>query len=220
MLLIQNKRVNWDTCQIGIPGATAKDKENRRIPFNPKGRLAAILKRRATLGPDAFVFGSTNGAYQPTIQTAWETLKLLANGIEPKAGEEGVKMEPEAAATIDLRWHDLRHEGACRLLADGVDIRIIQLMLGHASIQQTQRYLNVTDEELRKRIGGELEEPRRPLRSGIRTAECSLDCLGQIVPILSHGGTRKCGSSGWIRTSNPPVNSVMQVIGLAGSSCR
>jgi len=47
-----------------------------------------------------------------------------------------------------LRWNDLRHEGACRLLTDGVDIRIIQLMLGHASIQQTQRYLNVTDEEL------------------------------------------------------------------------
>ena len=46
MLLIQNKRVNWETCQIGIPGATAKDKENRRTPFNPKGRLAAILKRR------------------------------------------------------------------------------------------------------------------------------------------------------------------------------
>jgi integrase len=36
MLLIQNKRVNWDTCQIGIPGATAKDRENRRIPFNPR----------------------------------------------------------------------------------------------------------------------------------------------------------------------------------------
>ena len=43
MLLIQNKRVNWESCQIGIPGATAKDKENRRIPFNPEGRLAAIL---------------------------------------------------------------------------------------------------------------------------------------------------------------------------------
>jgi site-specific recombinase XerD len=41
---------------------------------------------------------------------------------------------------IDLRWHDLRHEGTCRLLADGVDIRLIQLMLGHASIPQTQRY--------------------------------------------------------------------------------
>ena len=32
---------------------------------------------------------------------------------------------------------------------------------------------------------------------------------------------RRCFcSSGWIRTSNPPVNSVMQVVGLAGSSCR
>jgi len=35
-----------------------------------------------------------------------------------------------------------------------MDIRIIQLMLGHASIQQTHRYLNVTDEELRR--GSEL----------------------------------------------------------------
>ena len=50
MLLIQNKRVNWDSCQINIPGATAKDKKNRRIPFNPKGRLAAILRRRNALG--------------------------------------------------------------------------------------------------------------------------------------------------------------------------
>jgi hypothetical protein len=28
------------------------------------------------------------------------------------------------------------------------------------------------------------------------------------------------GSSAWIRTRNPPVNSVTQVLGLAGSSCR
>jgi integrase len=150
MLLIQNKRVNWDTCQIGIPGVTAKDKENRRIPFNPRGRLAAILKRRAALGPEAYVFGSATGTYQSTIQTAWETLKRLANGIEPKSRTEDARWNQEQLRRIDLRWHDIRHEGACRLLADGVDIRIIQLMLGHASIQQTQRYLNVTDEELRR----------------------------------------------------------------------
>src|SRR5207237_8224323 len=63
MLLIQNKRVNWETYQIGIPGATAKDKENRRIPFNPKGRLAAILDRRQAIEPDAYVFGTTAGEY-------------------------------------------------------------------------------------------------------------------------------------------------------------
>jgi integrase len=123
MLLIQNRRVNWDTCQIGIPGATTKDKENRRVPFNPKGRLAAVLTRRATLGPDAFVFGSESGAYQPNIQTAWETLKLLAYGYKPKTGRTGSVWNREQLQRIDLRWHDLRHEGACRLLAGGVDRR-------------------------------------------------------------------------------------------------
>src|SRR5690349_369822 len=162
--LVLNKRINWDTCQIGIPGATAKDKENRRIPFNPNGRLAAVLQRRATLGPDAYVFGSVNGEHQPTIQTAWETLKLLANGVTPKAGKEGSDWNAEQLRRIDLRWHDLRHEGACRLLADGVDIRIIQLMLGHASIQQTQRYLNVTDEELRRGLEVSWKNESRPLR--------------------------------------------------------
>jgi integrase len=106
MLMIQNKRVNWETCQIGIPGATAKDTENRRIPFNPKGRIAAIVERRTALGPDAFVFGSANGIYQPNIQTAWETLRLLANGIDPKPGREGAQWNREQLERIDLRQHD------------------------------------------------------------------------------------------------------------------
>ena len=105
-----------------------------------------------------------NGEHQPTIQTAWETLKLLANGIEPRSEKEGEEWNRQQLQRIDLRWHDLRHEGACRLHADGVDIRIIQLMLGHASIQQTQRYLNVTDEELRKGLEVSWKNQGRPLR--------------------------------------------------------
>ena len=57
-----------------------------------------------------------------------------------------------------------QHEGASRLPADGVDIRTIQLMLGHADIKQTQRYLNVTDDELRKAMTG-VWERRRQLRA-------------------------------------------------------
>lgn len=140
----------WDTHQIGIPGSTAKDRENRRVPFDSDGRLAAILKRRESLGPLAYVFGTPSGEYQANIQTAWETLKLLAYGFELKRGADGERWNRERLQEIDLRWHDLRHEGACRLLADGVDLRTIQLMLGHASLTQTQRYLNLTDEELRR----------------------------------------------------------------------
>lgn len=161
MLLIQNRRVYWDTHQIGIPGATAKDRENRRVPFDPDGRLAAIVKRRESLGLIAYVFGTPTGAYQANIQTAWETLKLLAYGFEPRRGEEGERWNRECLQEIDLRWHDLRHEGACRLLADGVDLRTIQLMLGHASLTQTQRYLNLTDEELRRAMEVSWEKKKR-----------------------------------------------------------
>ena len=37
-------------------------------------------------------------------------------------------------------------------------------MLGHADIKQTQRYLNITDEELRKPMAG-VWERRRQLRA-------------------------------------------------------
>lgn len=162
MLLIQNKRVDWDTHTIGIPGHTAKDKENRRIPFDPDGRLAAILARRTKLGPNVFVFGTENGEHVASFKTAWESLLLIANGHDTKRPKHGARVDRDKLREIDLHWHDLRHEGACRLLADGVDIRIIQLMLGHASVQQTQRYLNVTDEELRR--GLEISWKRRTLK--------------------------------------------------------
>jgi site-specific recombinase XerD len=77
---------------------------------------------------------------------------LVAYGHETKRAKTGARVEREKLRQIDLHWHDLRHEGACRLLADGVDIRIIQLMLGHSDIKTTQRYLNITDEEMRKAL--------------------------------------------------------------------
>jgi len=164
MLRVQNRHVDWERHQIGIPGRHTKDRENRRIPFDPHGRLAPILKRRAALGPSAFVFGSSAGEYAESFKTAWESLLLLANGHDTTRAKPGARVDRAKLRQIDLHWHDLRHEGACRLLADGVDIRTIQLMLGHADMKQTQRYLNITDEELRKAMTG-VWERRRQLRA-------------------------------------------------------
>jgi integrase len=137
--------------------------ENRRIPFDPEGRLTAMLRRRTKLGPNAFVFGTENGECVGSFKTAWDSLLLIANGHHAKRPKHGARVDRDKLRDVDLHWHDLRHEGACRLLADGVDIRIIQLMLGHASVQQTQRYLNVTDEELRR--GLEISWKRRTLKA-------------------------------------------------------
>lgn len=84
-----------------------------------------------------------------------------------------LRVDRQKLRDIDLHWHDLRHEGACRLLADGVNIRIVQLILGHSDIKTTQRYLNITDEELRKSLTGVWE--RRRLLTAVGTTPPSIE---------------------------------------------
>src|SRR2546427_6021294 len=72
------------------------------------------------------------------------------DGIEPTRTRAHGRVNRDKIAEINLHWHDLRHEAACRWLSRGLDLRAIQLLLGHADLKTTQRYLNVTDEELRK----------------------------------------------------------------------
>src|SRR5207245_1289374 len=74
---------------VAIPGKHAKDRENRRIPFDPEGRLAPILNRRKSLGPNAFVFDSPAGEYVDSFKTAWESLLLVANGHDTKRAKHG-----------------------------------------------------------------------------------------------------------------------------------
>ncbi|MBA3268878.1 MAG: tyrosine-type recombinase/integrase, partial [Acidobacteria bacterium] len=84
--------------------------------------------------------------------------------FEPIRTQPGGSLDRKKLRQIDLHCHDLRHEGACRLLAEGVDIRSIQLIFGHSDIKQTQRYLNITDQELLKAMTG-VWEKRRLLRA-------------------------------------------------------
>jgi integrase len=72
MLRVRNRDIDWTQHQIIIRGATAKASENRRVPFDPHGRLAPILKRRSGRGPGAFVVGSPDGEFQDSFKTAWD----------------------------------------------------------------------------------------------------------------------------------------------------
>jgi integrase len=149
MQKIQNSDIDWQSHEIKIAKAHTKAGVARRIPFEPDGSLAEILGRRRFVGgPRGFVFGDAAGMFVGNFNRMWREVKLIANGIQPEYVTRGGYLTAECKAKLkelDLHWHDLRHECASRWLEDGLDVREIQVLLGHAKLEVTQRYLNITD---------------------------------------------------------------------------
>lgn len=56
----------------------------------------------------------------------------------------------EAMLETAVHPHMLRHSFATHLIQGGADVRVVQLLLGHSSLNTTERYLKISDAELQQ----------------------------------------------------------------------
>ncbi|UGT65176.1 site-specific tyrosine recombinase XerD [Nocardia asteroides] len=111
---------------IGRPALAAVD------AYLVRGRPALVPRGRAAGGPA--LFRNARGG-RLSRQSAWQVLRSAAE----RAGIEAA-----------VSPHTLRHSFATHLLDGGADVRVVQELLGHASVTTTQIYTLVTVTTLRE----------------------------------------------------------------------
>ena len=140
-------------------GETTKSRKRRLVPISTT-RLRDVLTwlRQDVEGKpkplETRVFSNELGEPYRLFHRQWQSIVLKAHGHtptwNPRLNYQGLSDESQAVfRRIDLRWHDLRHEYASRLVEHGVPLAQVRDLLGHASITTTERYDNQTMANLR-----------------------------------------------------------------------
>jgi site-specific recombinase XerD len=125
-----------------------KGSKIRTIPLLPK--VVAYLKKYLeafhpkTPMPDAYVFYSRSGGYKKKISHT-----AIDKRIKKYAAMAHCTCND---VPLSLHAHQLRHARASHWLAEGMNIVQISFLLGHAHVNTTMMYLDITSEDQIKAI--------------------------------------------------------------------
>ena len=130
------ENIDLDNGIITIDQTNTKSKKARRIPINSVVRRLLLEQRLMSAGNDHVFLSSKGFPYlrQDSLNRAF-TLALQ------KADIKG------------LRFHDLRHTAATRMIESGFSIVAVKEILGHASLDMTMRYAH-PNESLKSALEG------------------------------------------------------------------
>jgi integrase/recombinase XerD len=118
-----------------------KGSKERLVPL---GEVAADwLQRYVTTARGELLKGTTADAVFVTNRGAGMTRQMFWTLIKKYAVLIGIPREK-------ISPHVLRHAFATHLLNHGADLRVVQLLLGHADISTTQVYTHVARERLKQ----------------------------------------------------------------------
>jgi site-specific recombinase XerD len=104
--------------------------------------------------PDELVFPNRDGKRMKHIS------KTFDETVEKLGLNRGITDSRYKAV-----YHSLRHTHASRLLESGVDIYHVKELLGHQSVQTTERYTHARDETLKNAVKSMEEKIIKPQKS-------------------------------------------------------
>ncbi len=123
----------------GVLRVTGKGSKTRLVPFGEEARL--WLERYLKDARGIILNGQVDDALFVTGRGGAMTRQMFWILVKKHALKAGIKGP--------LSPHTLRHAFATHLLNHGADLRVVQLLLGHADISTTQIYTHVARERLK-----------------------------------------------------------------------
>jgi integrase/recombinase XerD len=124
----------------GVLRITGKGDKTRLVPFGEEAR--AWIERYLKQARPTILNGQVDDALFVTARGSSMTRQMFWMLIKKYALTAGIN--------APLSPHTLRHAFATHLLNHGADLRVVQLLLGHADISTTQIYTHVARERLKK----------------------------------------------------------------------
>ena len=130
LVALKTFEVNLDA---NVLRAMGKGSKERLVPLGEEAAhwISTYMKQRKSSSQTLFITSRGGGM---TRQAFWHLIRRYGTRAIP-----GKKLSP----------HVLRHAFATHLINHGADLRVVQLLLGHADISTTQIYTHVARERLK-----------------------------------------------------------------------